>query len=63
MRAALKATLDGFLTGMVLDEALTGYELDVSATRAQEISGEVSVVMTVQPTFSIEYIRVVMNLR
>jgi hypothetical protein len=63
VRSALKATLDGFLTRMVLDEALTGYALDVSATRAQEIAGEVSVVMTLQPTFSVEYIRVVMNLK
>ena len=29
-RAALKATLDGFLSGMVLDEMLTGYTLDVT---------------------------------
>ena len=62
VRAALQSTLDAFLTRMVEDEALTGYELQVSATRAQEIAGEVSVVMTLQPTFSIEYIRVVMNL-
>ena len=63
MRAALQATLEGFLTRMVEDEALTGFELQVSATRAQEIAGEVSVVMTLQPTFSIDYIRVIMNLR
>jgi hypothetical protein len=63
VRAALKATLDGFLTRMVQDESLTGYVLDVSATRAQEIAGEVSVVMVLQPTFSIEYVRVVMNLK
>jgi len=63
VRAALKATLDGFLTRMVQDEALTQYALDVSATRAQEIAGEVAVVMTLQPTFSIEYIRVVMILK
>lgn len=63
VRGALKATLDAFLTGMVQDEALTGYSLDVAATRAQEIAGQVSVVMTVQPTFSIDYIRVVMTLQ
>lgn len=63
VRAALQSTLDAFLTRMVEDEALTGYELQVTATRAQEIAGEVNVVMTLQPTFSIEYIRVVMNLR
>jgi hypothetical protein len=63
VRSALQATLEGFLTSMVEDEALTGFDLAVTATRAQEISGEVSVVMTLQPTFSIDYIRVVMNLR
>jgi hypothetical protein len=63
VRAALKATLDAFLTRMVEDEALTAYELEVSATRAQEIAGEVNVVMTLQPTFSIEYVRVTMVLK
>ncbi len=63
VRAALKATLDAFLTRMVQDEALTQYALDVSATRAQEIAGEVAVIMTLQPTFSIEFIRVVMILK
>jgi hypothetical protein len=63
VRAALKATLDAFLTRMVEDEALTGYDLEVTATRAQEIAGEVSVIMTLKPTFSIEYIRVVMVLK
>jgi hypothetical protein len=63
VRGALKATLDAFLTGMVQDEALTGYTLDVTATRAQEIAGQVSVVMTLQPTFSIDFIRVVMTLQ
>lgn len=63
VRAALKATLDGFLTRMVEGEQLTGYTLEVSATRAQEIAGIVSVIMTLQPTFSINFIRVVMNLQ
>ena len=63
VRSALRATLDAFLTRMVEDEALTGYALEVSATRAQEIAGEVSVVMTLQPTFSIDFIRVTMNLK
>lgn len=63
VRAALKATLDGFLAGMVLDEMLTGYQLDVSATRAQEIAGQAIVTMTLQPTFSIDYIKVIMNLQ
>lgn len=62
VRAALKATLDGFLSQMVLDEMLVGYELDVSATRAQEIAGVAAVTMTLQPTFSIDFIRVTMTL-
>jgi hypothetical protein len=62
VRAALKATLDGFLSGMVLDEMLVAYTLDVSATRAQQIAGIALVTMTLQPTFSIDYIKVIMNL-
>jgi hypothetical protein len=62
VRAALKATLDGFLSQMVLDEMLISYDLVVSATRAQEIRGIASVVMTLRPTFSIDFIRVTMNL-
>lgn len=63
VRGALKATLDAFLTRMVQDEALTAYELEVTATRAQEIAGEVSVTMTIQPTFSIDFVRVTMILK
>jgi len=62
VRAALKATLDGFLSGMVLDEMLVAYKLDVSATRAQEINGQAIVTMTLQPTFSIDFVKVIMNL-
>jgi hypothetical protein len=62
VRAALKATLDGFLSGMVLDEMLIAYKLDVSATRAQEINGQAIVTMTLQPTFSIDFVKVIMNL-
>lgn len=62
VRAALKATLDGFLSQMVLDEMLVSYELSVTATRAQEIAGIAMVTMTLRPTFSIDFIRVTMNL-
>lgn len=62
VRAALKATLDGFLAGMVLDEMLIAYSLEVTATRAQEINGQAIVIMTLQPTFSIDFIKVIMNL-
>lgn len=63
VRAALKATLDGFLSQMVLDEMLVGYELQVGATRAQEIQGIAAVSMTLKPTFSIDFIRVTMTLQ
>jgi hypothetical protein len=63
VRAALKATLDGFLSRMVVDEMLTEYELKVSATRQQEINGEAIVTMTLKPTFSIDVIKVIMNLQ
>ena len=63
VRAALKATLDGFLSGMVLDEMLIAYKLDVSATRAQEITGQAVVQMILQPTFSIDFVKVIMNLQ
>ena len=62
VRAALKATLDGFLSSMVLDEMLVGYKLEVTATRAQEINGQAIVTMVLQPTFSIDFIKVIMNL-
>jgi hypothetical protein len=63
VRAALKATLDGFLSQMVLDEMLVEYELAVTATRAQEIAGVCNVSMTLKPTFSIDFIRVTMTLQ
>lgn len=62
VRAALKATLDGFLSQMVLDEMLVSYELEVDATREQERDGIAAVTMTLRPTFSIDFIRVTMNL-
>lgn len=62
VRGAMKATLDAFLTRMVNEEALVGYSLSVTATRAQEIAGETIVSMTLQPTFSIDYIKVTMYL-
>ncbi|NER04741.1 MAG: phage tail protein [Okeania sp. SIO3C4] len=62
VRGAMKSTLDSFLTGMVEDEALVTYTLEVSATRDQEIEGKVMVTMTLQPTFSIDFIQVTMYL-
>ena len=62
VRKALQGALDGFLTTMVIDEALTGYTLEVKATRADEISGRCVVNVAMQPTFSIDYIRVTLAL-
>jgi len=62
VRGAMKATLDAFLTRMVEDEALISYDLEVSATRAQEIAGEAIVTMTIRPTFNIDFVRVTMYL-
>lgn len=62
VRGAMKATLDGFLTRMVDNEALVSYQLEVSATRAQEIAGEAIVTMTLAPTFSIDFVKVTMYL-
>jgi len=62
VRGAMKATLDAFLTRMVENEALISYELEVTATRAQQIAGEAIVTMKVRPTFSIDFIKVTMYL-
>ncbi|MEL6867633.1 MAG: phage tail sheath C-terminal domain-containing protein, partial [Bacteroidota bacterium] len=62
VRGAMKATLDAFLTRMVENESLISYELEVSATRAQQIAGEAIVTMTVRPTFSIDFVKVTMYL-
>ena len=62
VRKALKGSINGFLASMVDDEMLVSYELDVTATRDQEIRGIASVTMTLRPTFSIDYIKVVMFL-
>lgn len=62
VRGAMKATIDAFLTRMVEAESLVSYELEVGATRAQEIAGEAIVTMTIRPTFSIDFIMVTMYL-
>jgi hypothetical protein len=62
VRKAMKGSINGFLAGMVDDEMLVSYELDVTATRDEEIRGIAKVTMTVRPTFSIDYIKVVMFL-
>ena len=66
VREALKGSVNSLLADMVDQEMLTGnppYELDVSATRDQQIRGIVQVTMVLRPTFSIDFIRVIMYLQ
>jgi phage tail sheath protein FI len=62
VRKALQGAVDNFLTTMVVDEALTAYSLEVKASRADEISGRCVVNVALQPTFSIDFIRVTLAL-
>lgn len=62
VRAALRATINSFLTTMVEDEMLVSYQLDVHATRDDEIRGIAVVDMVIRPTFSIDFIKVTMFL-
>jgi hypothetical protein len=63
VRAALYGAIDGFLTTMVVDEALIGYTLQVTATRADEIAGRAIVNAVIQPTFSIDFVAVTLVLQ
>jgi hypothetical protein len=63
VRAALKGAIDGFLASMVQDESLIAYSLEVTATRNDEINGRALVNVTLQPTFSIDFIAVTMYLQ
>jgi hypothetical protein len=63
VRGALRATINSFLAGMVQDEMLVSYDVSVTATRDDEIKGIANVTMTLQPTFSIDYIKVTMFLQ
>jgi hypothetical protein len=62
VRGALRATINSFLTGMVDDEMLNSYQLDVSATRDEQIQGIARVAIVLQPVFSIDFIKVTMFL-
>jgi len=62
VRGALQATVNSFLAEMVNDEMLVSYKLEVTATRDDERKGVARVTMTLQPTFSIDFIKVTMFL-
>jgi hypothetical protein len=63
VRKALQGAIDGFLTSMLVDEALTGYQLQVTATRDDEINGRAVVNALLQPTFSIDFVAVTLTLQ
>ncbi len=63
VRAALQSALDGFLTTMKVDEQLTDYRLEVTATRRDEIEGRAIVNVLLQPTFSIDFVAVTIVLQ
>jgi hypothetical protein len=63
VRAALYSALDGFLTTMLVDEQLTDYRLEVTATRDDEINGRAVVNVLLQPTFSIDFVAVTITLQ
>ncbi len=62
VRAAMRSTINSFLTEMVVDEELVSYELEVTATRDDERRGIARVTMVLRPTFSIDFIKVTMFL-
>ena len=62
VRKALQGAMEGFLTTMVLDEQLTSYTVEVTATRQDEIAGRAMVNCVLQPTFSIDFVAVTMVL-
>ena len=62
VRAALKSTITSFLQEMLDGEMLVTFEVDVFATRADEIKGIANVTILLQPTFSIDFIKVTMFL-
>jgi hypothetical protein len=62
VRKALQGSIDGFLNTMVQDEALIGYTVAVTASRADEIAGRAIVNAVLQPTFSIDFVAVTLVL-
>ncbi|WP_020392161.1 phage tail sheath subtilisin-like domain-containing protein [Kribbella catacumbae] len=56
VRGALRATINGFLASMVTSEMLVSYQLDVHASRDDEIRGRALVDLVILPTFSIDFI-------
>jgi phage tail sheath protein FI len=62
VRAALQGAIGGFLTSMLVDEALVGFNLAVTATRDDEIAGRAMVNIVLQPVFELEFIPITLTL-
>ena len=62
VRKSLQGAIDGFLSNMVVNESLIAYELEVKASRQDEINGRCIVNVAMQPVFSIDYIHVTLVL-
>jgi hypothetical protein len=58
VRSALRTAINTFLAGMVTDEMLISYELEVTATREEERQGIARVTIVLRPVFSIDFIKV-----
>jgi hypothetical protein len=63
VRKAMQGAIDGFLTGMLQDEMLVEYNLEVTATRDDEINGRAIVNAILKPTFSIDFVAVTLVLQ
>jgi phage tail sheath protein FI len=62
VRAALQGAVSGFLTSMLVDEALVGFSLSVTATRDDEIAGRAMVNIVLEPVFELEFIPITLTL-
>ncbi len=62
VRKSLQGAIDGFLSNMVVNESLIAYELEVAASRQDQIEGRCFVNVAMQPVFSIDYIQVTLAL-
>src|SRR5919108_6124888 len=63
VRKALHGAISGFLNSMLVDEALIKYEVEVVATRQDELQGKAVVNAILQPTFSIDFVMVTLVLQ
>jgi hypothetical protein len=63
VRKALHGAISGFLNSMLVDEALIKYEVEVTATRQDELQGKAIVNAIVEPAFSMEFILITLTVQ